>query len=37
VNLAVDHRVADGMAAARFLEQLQLEIVKLAKELGANS
>jgi pyruvate dehydrogenase E2 component (dihydrolipoamide acetyltransferase) len=33
VNLAVDHRVADGMAAARFLEQLQAEIEQLPERL----
>jgi pyruvate dehydrogenase E2 component (dihydrolipoamide acetyltransferase) len=37
VNLAVDHRVADGMAAARFLEQLQIEVEQLSKTLDANS
>ncbi len=37
VNLAVDHRVTDGVAAARFLERLQVEVTKLPEELGAHS
>lgn len=37
VNLAVDHRVTDGMAAARFLEHLQIELGQLSKTLDANS
>lgn len=37
VNLAVDHRVTDGMAAARFLEHLQMELGHLSKTLEANS
>jgi pyruvate dehydrogenase E2 component (dihydrolipoamide acetyltransferase) len=37
VNLAVDHRVADGMAAARFLEQLQVEVAKLPETLAEHS
>ena len=35
-NLAVDHRAADGMAAAQFLEQLQMEVGQLTKTLDAN-
>jgi pyruvate dehydrogenase E2 component (dihydrolipoamide acetyltransferase) len=37
VNLAVDHRVTDGRAAARFLEHLQIELGQLSKTLHANS
>lgn len=37
VNLAVDHRVTDGMAAARFLEKLQSAVTKLPEELGGYS
>jgi pyruvate dehydrogenase E2 component (dihydrolipoamide acetyltransferase) len=37
VNLAVDHRVSDGMAAARFLEQLQIEVGRLPENLGLHS
>lgn len=33
-NLAVDHRVADGVAAAHLLDALQLQIKKLPEELG---
>lgn len=34
VNLAVDHRATDGMAAARFLEQLQIAVTKLPEKLA---
>jgi pyruvate dehydrogenase E2 component (dihydrolipoamide acetyltransferase) len=34
VNLAIDHRVTDGMSAARFLEQLQIAVTQLPEELG---
>jgi pyruvate dehydrogenase E2 component (dihydrolipoamide acetyltransferase) len=37
VNLAVDHRVSDGMAAARFLEQLQIEVGRLPENLEPHS
>jgi pyruvate dehydrogenase E2 component (dihydrolipoamide acetyltransferase) len=37
VNLAVDHRVSDGMTAARFLEQLQIEVGRLPENLGPHS
>jgi len=36
-NLAVDHRVADGVTAAQFLENVQLEIGKLSMTLDANA
>jgi pyruvate dehydrogenase E2 component (dihydrolipoamide acetyltransferase) len=35
-NLAVDHRAADGMAAAEFLKQLQIEVGQLTKTLDSN-
>jgi pyruvate dehydrogenase E2 component (dihydrolipoamide acetyltransferase) len=37
VNLAVDHRVTDGMAAAQFLEQLQVEVTRLPEKVGEGS